>query len=133
MNGEETFTIESFYKFVAERKIMAARCTRCGRLHLPPRPLCDNCYSTSFEWIELSRKGKLVAFTVIHIAPSQFQHMVPYAVGIVQLQNGLRLPGIISGVSTDKLRIGLEVTFDFQACNGKETWPKWPRYCFKPA
>ena len=130
---EQPFTIEQFYKFLEQSKLMAGKCQKCGKTHLPPRPLCDNCFSQQFTWVEASTKGKLLTYTVIHIAPEQFQHMAPYVVGIVQLENGAKLPGIITNATQEKIQIGMNLTVDFTACDNTQTWPQWPRYCFKPA
>jgi uncharacterized OB-fold protein len=133
MSATEPFTIEQFYKFIAQGKLMAGKCTRCGKIHLPPRPLCDNCFSQEFTWIEVSGKGKLLTYSVIHIAPQQFQALAPYAVGIVQLENGAKIPGMITAIPHDQLRIGMDLTIDFGTCSTTQQWPQWPRYCFKPA
>lgn len=129
----EPFTIEQFYKHLAQGKLMAGKCTRCGKIHLPPRPLCDNCYSQEFTWTQISGKGKLLTYTVIHIAPQQFQTLAPYAVGIVELDNNLKIPGIITGATHDQLHIGMTLKIDFGTCNNTQPWPQWPKYCFKPA
>jgi uncharacterized OB-fold protein len=128
----EPFTIEQFYKFLAQGKLMAGKCQHCGKIHLPPRPLCDNCYHQQFTWVTVPSKGKLVTYTVIHVAPQQFQDMAPYAVGIIQLKNGLKLPGMIADATPEQLRIGMELTIDFNAYTTAQLWPQWPRYCFKP-
>jgi len=133
MSTQAPFTIEQFYKFLAQGKLMAGKCLKCGKIHLPPRPLCDQCFSQEFEWTEVSGKGKLLTYTVIHIAPPQFQAMAPYAVGIVQLENGLKIPGMISGVAHEQLKIGMELTIDFGTCSTTQQWPQWQRYCFKPS
>ena len=85
--------------FSKKQKLMAARCLKCGKIHLPPRPLCDNCFSQDFEWISVSGKGKLLTYTVISVAPQQFQALTPYAVGIVELESGLKIPGMINGLN----------------------------------
>ncbi|MEJ5327036.1 MAG: Zn-ribbon domain-containing OB-fold protein [Candidatus Bathyarchaeia archaeon] len=133
MSSDAPFTIEQFYKFLSQGKLMAGECMRCGKIHLPPRPLCDNCHSQEFTWTEISGKGTLATFTVIHIAPQQFQALAPYAIGIVQLENGLKLPGMITGVPHDQLRIGMPLIIDYAACTAAQPWPQWPRYCFKQA
>jgi uncharacterized OB-fold protein len=132
MSGNEPFTIEQFYKYLEQGKLLAGKCVKCGKLHLPPRPLCDNCFGQQFEWVEVSGKGKLLTYTVINIAPQQFQEMAPYAVGIMQLENGLKIPGMIQGVAQEQLRIGMELAVDFGACGTKQQWPQWQRYCLKP-
>jgi len=133
MSTPEPFTIEQFYKFLAQRKLMAGKCQHCGKIHLPPRPLCDNCFSQQFKWIPVSGKGKLLTYTVIHVAPPQFQAMTPYTVGIIQLENGAKIPGMISGATQEQLKIGMDLTIDFGTYNTAQQWPQWPRYCFKPA
>jgi len=132
MDVNEPFTIEQFYKFLRQGKLMAGKCVKCGKIHLPPRPLCNNCYSQKFEWVQVSGIGELVTYTVISIAPRQFQDLTPYAVGIVQLENGLKIPGMIQAVKREELKIGMSLTLDFGSCSTPQEWPKWPRYCFKP-
>jgi uncharacterized OB-fold protein len=132
MTAEAPFTIEQFYKFLAQGKLMAGKCQHCGKIHLPPRPLCDNCFHQEFTWLEIAGKGKLVTYTIIHVAPQQFQHLAPYAVGIMQLENGLKLPGMITATQK-QLQIGMDLTIDFTTCTAAQPWPQWPRYCFKPA
>ena len=132
MSTPEAFTIEQFYKFLAQGKLMAGKCLKCGKMHLPPRPLCDNCYSQDFQWINVSGKGKLLTYTVISVAPPQFQNLTPYAVGIVQLENRLKIPGMIQCLTQEQLKIGMELTLDFGTCSTPQQWPQWPRYCFKP-
>lgn len=132
MSAKEPFTIEQFYKFLGQQKLMAGKCLKCGKIHLPPRPLCDNCFSREFEWIAVSGKGKLLTYTVISIAPEQFQALTPYAVGIVELENGLKIPGMIQGTTQEHLKIGMALNLDFSTCSTPQKWPQWPRYCFKP-
>jgi uncharacterized OB-fold protein len=133
MTAAEPFTIEQFYKFLAQGKLMAGKCTKCGKIHLPPRPLCNNCYSQTFKWIPMPSKGDLVTYTIIYVAPRQFQDDAPYAVGIIQLKNGTKLPGRITGVPHDQLKVGMKLTIDFKASDNTQTWPQWPRYCFRLA
>jgi len=125
------FTIESFYKFVGEGKLMAAKCNKCGDVLLPPKPICSKCLTKDLSWVEVKNKGKLLAFTVIHVSPAQFQSMAPYALGIVKLDDGPNLIGMIRGIETNKIKIGMNLTVDFDK-NLPCQWPMWPRYFFKP-
>jgi len=124
------FTIEQFYKFIAERRLMAVKCENCGSVFVPPRPMCTNCFSKQLAWTQLDTKGKLVTYTVIYIAPQQFQPLAPYAYGIVELENGLRLPGMIKGIEHKKIEVGIELEVDFDTKISTD-WPQWPRYFFK--
>ena len=126
------FTIEQFYKFVSERRLMAAKCKKCGTMLLPPRPMCTKCFSSDLEWVELKNKGKLLTYTVIHVSPKQFELLIPYAVGIVKLEDGPKLPGMIQGVEPEKISVGMDLKVDFDTTIPSE-WPTWPRYFFKPS
>ncbi len=132
--AQQTFGIEEFYRFIGEGKLMAAKCNRCGESMLPPRPFCKKCCSKDLRLVELKGKGKLLSYTVIHVAPKQFEKLAPYAVGIVKLQEGPQLLGFIRGVELNKLKIGMNLTVDFEKTSTVTTtqWPAWPRYYFKP-
>jgi uncharacterized OB-fold protein len=55
-------TIDNFYKFVGEGKLMAAKWDKCGRMMLPPRPGCTNCFSKDLNWVEVKPKGQLLTY-----------------------------------------------------------------------
>jgi hypothetical protein len=132
MSEQNPFTIEQFYKNINQGKLLAGKCKKCGKIHLPPRPVCDDCYSKDFDWTAVPTKGKLLTFTVIHIAPAQFQSMAPYAMGIVQLENGLKIPGMIRAIALEQIKVGMDLIIDFGTCDATQPWPQWPRYYFKP-
>jgi uncharacterized OB-fold protein len=124
-------TVENFYNFCAEKKLMGIKCKRCSALIWPPRGICPKCLGDAFDWVELAGKGKLLTFTIIHFPPSQFQGLAPYAVGILRLEEGAQLPGMIREVRFTDLKIGMDLQVDFETAIPKE-WPRWPRYFFKP-
>ncbi len=131
MSEQASFTIEQFYKHISQGKLMGGKCKKCGKVHLPPRPLCDQCLSKDFEWVQLPTKGKLITYTIIHVAPPQFQAMTPYAVGIVQLENGLKIPGMIKNAKMEQIKVGMPLTVEFEGCAVTQQWPQWPKYHFK--
>ena len=139
MSGEQAqaepvpFTIEGFYKLLSEGKLMGARCRSCGRLLVPPRPVCPSCYGTEMEWVELKGEGTVESFTVIHVAPPQFQAEVPYVVAIVKLDEGVKLPGRLVGVEPSDVEVGMRVRVELVPEAGGEGWPGWPTYRFRPA
>ncbi len=124
-------TIDQFYRFCGERRLMGLKCKKCKSLLVPPRNLCPKCLGTDFEWRSLEGIGTLITYTVIHFPPTQFQALAPYAVGIVKLREGVRLPGMIKNVKLEELKIGMELQADFETGSPKE-WPQWPRYYFRP-
>jgi len=128
MSCDPAPTIERFYQFCAQKRLMGTKCKRCGKILSPPRPYCTKCNSNEMEWIELKGTGTLLTYSIIHIAPTAFQALLPYAVGIVQLTEGPRLPAMIRVPERD-LKAGLAVKVGFEpSCPGN--WPSWARYYF---
>jgi uncharacterized OB-fold protein len=124
--SEETTTIRpfsaaAFDQYIAEHKLMAARCTQCGGVYVPPRPICPKCQSEELEWVETSGKGKLAAFTVIYSGPTfmlaqGFDRKNPYISGIVDLEEGTRIGARITGIDPTKpneMKIGTPLNVDF--------------------
>ena len=130
MEEAKPFTIESFYAFIGEKRLMAAKCHDCETLLLPPRPVCTKCLSTNLKWVELKKRGKLLTYTVIHIPPPQFQSMAPYTVGIIKLEEGPHLPGIIKGINPEEIKVGMNLKVEFDTTLPSE-WPMWPRCFFR--
>jgi uncharacterized OB-fold protein len=58
--------------------------------------------------------------------------MAPYAMGIIQLENGLKIPGMIRAIALEQIKVGMDLIIDFGTCAATQIWPQWPRYYFKP-
>jgi uncharacterized OB-fold protein len=48
-----------FLKGLKEKKILAIRCPKCGRLQSPPREACAICRVRNDEWVEIGPKGEM--------------------------------------------------------------------------
>jgi uncharacterized OB-fold protein len=101
------FSAAAFDQYIAEHKLMASRCKKCGGVYVPPRAICPKCQSEELEWVETSGKGTLAAFTVIWSGPTfmveqGFDRKNPYISGIVELQEGTRISARITGIDPTK-------------------------------
>lgn len=66
-------------------------CEACEKATFPPRPVCPHCWSDRVTWRALGARGTLYSWTRVHAAPAAFAREAPYAVGIVDLDEGVRL------------------------------------------
>jgi len=115
------FSAAAFDQYIAEHKLTAARCTKCGGMYVPPRAICPKCHSEAMEWVGTSGKGKLCAFTVILSGPTfmieqGFDRKNPYISGIVELEEGARISARITGLDMSKpaeIKIGTPLNVDF--------------------
>ncbi len=80
-----------FWSSLAEGRLETTRCTACQRFSFPPKQLCPHCWHREVAWAPLSGNGRLYAATAIHAAPLAFRAVAPYRVGIVDLDEGIRL------------------------------------------
>jgi scaffold protein (connect acetoacetyl-CoA thiolase and HMG-CoA synthase) len=93
----------------ARYRLEGARCQACGKTTFPARRVCPECRGTNFEPQKLPREGKLMTWTVIHVAAAGFARQTPYAVGIVELSEGVRVTAQIVDCDPEELRVGIAV------------------------
>jgi len=118
---EREFNNESFQTFLSEHKLMGSRCATCNTLYLPPRPMCSNCFGETMTCVEMGGRGKLRAFTVVHIATSAmieagYGRENPYFSGIVNLDDGPSISAQILGADPaqpEQLKIGTPLSAVF--------------------
>jgi hypothetical protein len=68
-------------------------------LSFPPKPICPHCWGDDVAWESLPGDGKLYSWTRIHAGPAVFEADLPYEVGIVDLDAGIRLACPLYGAS----------------------------------
>jgi uncharacterized OB-fold protein len=56
----------------------------------------------------------VTTFTVIRVAPSEFCDEAPYAVGIVELDDGVAIQCQIADCAPEELSIGMPVKIEFR-------------------
>ncbi|HZW02418.1 MAG TPA: Zn-ribbon domain-containing OB-fold protein [Anaerolineaceae bacterium] len=113
MTGEREFSKASFYHFLNEGRLMASRCPH-GSLYVPPRPMCPEDLHGQMEWVELSGRGRLAAYSIIYIGPSEmiaagYDRKNPYCAGVVELEEGPKISAQILDVDVthpETIRIG---------------------------
>ncbi len=105
------FTTKAFNDFIAQGKLMGNRCKTCGELQIPPRQICSKCGSQQLEWHEFKGKGTLGAVTLNRTPSTAFKGRCPYAVGIVKLDEGPSISGLMADENLEKLTIGSRAVF----------------------
>jgi uncharacterized OB-fold protein len=105
-------------------------CQSCGQIFFPLRTFCLNCLGSDIQPINLSRRGKLYTFTTIYLPSEHFQP--PYAVGWIELPEGLRVFSQIRGWQEQPLKIGMDMQLYIE-----KLWQDGEKevlgYVFKPA
>jgi uncharacterized protein len=99
-----------FYAHCAAGELRFQRCSTCATWRHPPRARCAVCGSDAATWELASGRGEVFSWTVTHrpLDPG-FADEVPYAVLVVEMEEGPRLVGNLRELAPSALRLGLPV------------------------
>lgn len=89
------------------KALLASKCKVCGQVFFPKTKLCMGCLHEEMDEIALSRRGKLFTFTVVHMPAANFQP--PYAVGFVDLPEGVRIFSQLDLLQNKSFRVDMEM------------------------
>lgn len=107
----EKFTrIHKFYENLKANKFTTTKCKSCNMLHWQPRIICPNCLGEDLDWIELPKKGVLYSYSAVVLgAPLGMEKDAPFVVGIVKLENDLKIFSRIDDIKYDDCKVGMNV------------------------
>ena len=105
--------VAGLFEMVAGEALLAGtRCASCGALYFPQAISCRNpaCCEKQVEPSLLPNTGTLYSYTIQHYQPPPLFRMddwSPYALGVVDLGEGLQVMGMLTGVALDEIAIGM--------------------------
>ena len=79
-----------------------------------PRPISIKTGKANLEWRQASGRGKLYSFTVVHVPGAGFEDRVPYVIGLVELEEGVRIVANMTGLQPEEAKIGLPVRLTWE-------------------
>ncbi|WP_295722590.1 Zn-ribbon domain-containing OB-fold protein [uncultured Methanobrevibacter sp.] len=95
--------------------LIGSKCTTCGKVFFPPRVICPDCRRKgNIENIKFSGKGKIHTYSVIRSPSDEFKTIAPYAVAIVELDEGAKLTAQLVDCDVDDIEIGDPVEMVFR-------------------
>ena len=102
---------QGYWDAINDHKLVLQHCTKCNKFIHPPRPMCPSCRSQdTLEWKESSGKGILysyIMFTSPKMAYPAYE--LPYAVVLIELEEGPRISANTHEIEPDEIQIGLPV------------------------
>lgn len=102
-----------FFEGAKEHRLLIQRCTQCGALRHPPRPMCPVCHSYEWDTLEASGRGTVYSFVVNHY-PQVPAFDYPLPVGLIELEEGTRLVADVVGVEPEAISVGMAVEVEWQ-------------------
>ncbi len=105
--------MDKFYTGLQNKKFVGTKCSKCGKVFLPPRNRCGDCYAKAEETVDLPETGVLENFTVTNWKISERsarQTKKDMIVGMVKVDKSntaFMVP--IVNTTPDKLKEGMKV------------------------
>lgn len=112
----DRMTVPKYWRKIdAHYRLEGIRCKSCGKISYPPRSSCPYCHSKDVEVVKLPERGKVVSFSLLRSPPKGFEGYVPYYVAVIELENGVRVFGMLTDVfSPDGVKEGTPVEAVFR-------------------
>jgi uncharacterized OB-fold protein len=100
----------SFFRALAEGRIVGQRCPTCGKVYVPPRGACPVDGVPTTDEVELADTGTVTTFCVVNV-PFLGQKIQPPYVSAYVLLDGADIAflHLIQGIPADEVRMGLRV------------------------
>ncbi len=110
------------------------RCNHCGTFHHSRPVICKRCRSKEFTEVELPKTGRLITYAIVNSPPKEFSRFSPYAVGVIELEDGTRILAQLTDFKDEELKDGVKVEAVFRKIrvNGEQDIIEYG-YKFRPA
>ena len=117
-----------FWDATREKRLTIQRCADCERWIWYPRSACTGCLGEDLRWTDVAGAGSVYAVTVHHRpGVAEMNDRVPYAVALVELQEGVRMLTNIVDCDPESVRIGQQVLVAWEALSDGRNLPVFVR------
>jgi uncharacterized protein len=116
-------------------QLVGSECSDCGEICFARREIgfCGYCQSRNLKEVRLSDRGTVYSYTVVMQRPPEYyKGPVPYAIGFVELPEGVRVETLFTDCDFEDLRIGMEVELVLRKLHQDEEGNDVVTYMFRP-
>jgi uncharacterized OB-fold protein len=126
-----------FWDGLSAGELRLQRCADCGTLRHPPGPVCPACGgfrgvvlpgrqrgSADPGYVVAAGTGTVFSY-VVHHHPAVPGKRLPLVIALVELDEGVRMLGEMTGVSPDQVMIGMPVQIEYLRIDDDLTIPAW--------
>jgi uncharacterized OB-fold protein len=120
-----------WWRGAAEHRLLVQQCDDCHHCQLPPAPICGRCRADNTRLREVSGRGTLYTYTVVHRAVAMDQQL-PFVIAVIELDvsdiangNGVRMMSNIVDAEPGDLRIGRPVAVAWETLSEEVSVPRF--------
>ena len=115
-----------YWAGIREHRLLMPKCEACDKRWFPPSLHCPHCGSAKWNWEQVSGRGKIFSYVVYHrVYHPGFADEVPYAVAVIELEEGPRMLSNVVGLPPDDLRCEMPVEIVYDDITEQATIPKF--------
>ena len=105
-------------------KVLIQRCKNCGALRHPPRPMCGECQSMEWDYIESTLDGEIMSYTCLRhpVIPGYPKDPM---IAVIKLAEGTHFVANIVGCTYEDLSIGMKVKGKVEQVDEKTVLPQF--------
>lgn len=105
-----------YWEGVEAGELWIQRCVESGRYFFYPRSTSPYVTGGDVEWVRASGRGKLYSYNILHKGIPAFKDRLPYALAVVELEEGPRLMANIVGVDNlpENLILDMPLQVEFE-------------------
>lgn len=100
---------EEFWDAAKQKRLLLQYDPQADKYQFYPRGISLYSGKRNLEWREVAGKGRLYSYTETVIPTRGFEDLAPYLIGLVELDEGVRLMSLLHNCSADDVKIGMRV------------------------
>ena len=112
-----------FWEATRTGKLMIQYDPAVGQYQFYPRSVSVWTGRRNLEWRAVSGKGTLYSFTETHVAPPGFEELAPYMIGVIELDEGVRMMTPLENLTVEEARLGMRMRVCWQKLSDEITYP----------
>jgi uncharacterized OB-fold protein len=93
---------------------LGIECLDCGIKNFPKSEYCVKCSSNNLKEYRIATKGRLLYFTQVTQTAEEMMVYAPYVIGLIELEDSIRVTGQIVDCNLDEVKEGMEVRMVFR-------------------
>jgi uncharacterized OB-fold protein len=116
----------AFWQGLRQGRLLLQHCADCGHVQYYQQATCRACGNENLTHRPASGRGTVHSFSVVHRAPGPaFKADVPYAVLLVELQEGPRMISTYVDGRPEDVTFDMEVVLAFDRITDEVTLPRF--------
>lgn len=120
---------QAYWQGLRQGKLLLQHCADCGHVQFYQQAICRRCGGEHITHRPASGRGTVHSFSVVHRAPGPaFRQDTPYAVLLVELEEGPRMISSLSGADPEQVVFDMKVELVCEPVDSQITLPR-----FRPA